>query len=681
MSSNPKPIQLYKVNDIVIVNAGVCDPDFGNDIEGWKGEIIEVEYENNEQLLTIAWDKDTLQNMDSSFTSYCEQNNLDNEIMILDASDVSLAVSKKADTDATTPLGPQFQALTHDSIKKLADSHAVYQRGVQYLESEAIHKFSATSNRINAKVYGRYGDYAVEIVDAKNKLKMSCTCQYDGDVCKHIVAVLLHFVEMDKTVIIETSFPDVIRQALTAMPQQELVKLIIEMATEREDFRRDLMTRFTISPQLIVEQPRSSKQVKALKQQINKFVNEIEKRAEYGDYGDGYDDYDHGYYDEYDPEESSYPECTLTFETAKTLHPLDQMEVFWYLITEINSIDAEEPLCTSEAADAIIAYTQAVRMILHTPNERAAIQKILLDILVWEIGYAECVEDAIHKSINMLCDTVDDTRRLIDLLLKTNEKKFADWIAAYYLQIGDDDAYLAIRQANMITESQYLDFADYWIQHNKPENAREVMEKYVTHICEQLDQQSNSGRWYSKTGGILDRLENDYKQSGDNTNLCRILHIKSRCRGLNIELYKQIRKLSQSLGTWSELKPLLISYTIKNREMMARIYLVENEWDAALQLTNEKPMYSSDDEILSLVAYGVKEHRPKEALKILQKLVQNHIDQQNRTEYAIAAKYAAGIKNIYNTILKDDTGWQAYITKIRQRYPRHRALQDEFRNL
>ena len=665
MSRNSQPVHRYQVSDIVIVNAGVNDPDYGNDIEGWQGKIIEIEDDDGEQLLTIAWDKDTLQNMDSSFISYCEQDDIDNEIMTLGASDVSLVISEGTTTD-TTSLGTQFQALTLDSIKELADSQAVYQRGVQYLNSEAIHKFSATSHRINAKVHGRYGDYTVEIVDAITKLKMSCSCQYDGDVCKHLVAVLLHFLEIDKTVIIETSFPDVIRQALTAMPQQDLVNLIIEMANEREEFRSDLMTRITISPQLIIEQPRSSEQVKALKQQINEFVNEIEKRAEYGDYGDGYDDYDHRYYDKYDSEESSYPECTLTFETAKTLHPLDQMEVFWYLITEINSIDAEEPLCTSEAADAIIAYTQAVRMILHTPNERAAIQKILLDIFEWEIGYADCVEDAIHKSINILCDTVDDTRRLIDLLLKTDEKKFADWIAAYYLQIGDDDAYLAIRQANIITESQHLDLADYWLQHDKPDNAREVMEKYVLLICEQLDAQSNSGRWYSNLGGIIDRLENDYKKLGDNINLCRILHIKSRCRGLNIELYKQIKNLSQSLGTWLELKPLLISYTVNNREMMARICLVENEWDTALQLANEKPMMYSSDNILSLVAYGVKEHRPKEALKILQKLVQNYIDQQNRTAYATAAEYADGIKNIYSTILKDDTGWQAYILKSPQ---------------
>ncbi|MEI6521161.1 MAG: hypothetical protein WCO98_14160 [bacterium] len=680
MSRNSQPVHRYQVNNIVIVNAGVNDPDYGNDIEGWQGKIIEIEDDDGEQLLTIAWDKDTLQNMDSSFISYCEQDSLNNEIMILDASEVTLVVSKKATTDETTSLGPQFQSLTRDSIKELADSLAVYQRGVQYLKSGAIHKFSATSHRIKAKVYGQYGDYTVEIVDAKNRLKMSCACQYDGDVCKHLIAVLLHFVDMDKTAIVDSSFPDAIRKTLTAMPQQELVNLIIEMANDREEFRRELMARIEISPQLIINQPRSSEQVKALKQQINEFVNAIEKRAEYGDYGDGYDDYDHGYYDEYDPEESSYPECTLTFETAKTLHPLDQMEVFWYLITSINSIDAEEPLCTSEAADAIIAYTQAVRMILHAPNERAAIQKILLDILNWEIGYTDCIESAIHKSINMLCDTVDDTRRLIDLLLKTDEKRFADWIAAYYLQIGDENSYLAIRQANMTKESQYLDLADYWLQHDKPDNAREVMEKYVVFICEQLDQQSNSGRYYSNSGGILDRLENDYKKLGDNTNLCRILHIKSRCRGLNIESYKQIRNLSQSLGTWAELKPLVISYTINNREMMARIYLVENEWDAALQLANEKTLYSSDN-ILSLVAYGVKEHRPKEALKILQKLVQNYIDQQNRTAYTTAAEYAEGIKNIYSTILKDNAGWQAYITKIRQRYPRHRALQDEFRNL
>jgi hypothetical protein len=33
------------------------------------------------------------------------------------------------------------------------------------------------------------------------------------------------------------------------------------------------------------------------------------------------------------------------------------------------------------------------------------------------------------------------------------------------------------------------------------------------------------------------------------------------------------------------------------------------------------------------------------------------------------------------SVLNDSTAWQRYITDIRQRYPRHRALQEEFRGL
>jgi uncharacterized Zn finger protein len=150
-----------------------------------------------------------------------------------------------------------------------------------------------------------------------------------------------------------------------------------------------------------------------------------------------------------------------------------------------------------------------------------------------------------------------------------------------------------------------------------------------------------------------------------------------------VERYQQIKALSQSLGTWAELQPVLLNAARYNRETLARIYLLEEDWDAALQLAQKKSPYSFGyaDSVRPLVARGVKAHRPEEALAILRPLVQSYIDQQNRTAYATAASFAADIKDIYRNVLHDDATWQAYITGIRQRYPRHRALQEEFRGL
>lgn len=157
-------------------------------------------------MVTIAWDDATRQRMEPWGIEYCEQEGIDCDVMTLDASEVSLVTPGDSTREAVT-LGPHLQALTREAVQGLADSSAVFQRGVQYLHSGAIHQFNVTSRRINAKVSGHYGDYSIEIVDTPDELEMTCSCPYEGVVCKHLVAVLLRFVEMEKTDIVDASLP------------------------------------------------------------------------------------------------------------------------------------------------------------------------------------------------------------------------------------------------------------------------------------------------------------------------------------------------------------------------------------------------------------------------------------------------------------------------------------------
>ncbi|MHB0934754.1 MAG: SWIM zinc finger family protein [Armatimonadota bacterium] len=675
MPAEPTPVHRYIVHDVVRVNPDVRDPDIDIEIAGWQGSVIEISADEDGQMVTIAWDAATRQRMESWIIDYCEEEGIDCDVMTLSASEVSL-VTPGDTAPNESPLGPHLKALTREAVQQLADSPAVFQRGVQYLHSDAIHQFSVTSWQIKAKVNGNYGDYTVEVTDTPDELEMICTCPYEGWVCKHLVAVLLRFVEMDKAAVVDVSLPEIARQTLASMSQQELLQLIFDLANERDEFRRALMARLTIAPQLIAQQPRSSAQVRALKQQIAQFFDELAHRAEYG--------YD-GYYDEeYDPG-ATYPELATTFEIARTLHPLDQQEVFWYALTCANEIEEEMPMGTPQIAEALVAYVDATRAVVHTSEERHAIWTALLDVLDWAVGDAEGIEEAVHQAIGQLCETPEDTRQLITLLQATDEAGFADWIAAYYRQLGDDDAYLATRQAHLVTESQHLELANYWEQHGNADEAREVLEQYVLRLIAQMDQQTQPyyGVTYVQPGGVLDRLETAYRDAGDEKNLCRILFVQSRARALTVERYQQIKALSQSLGTWAEMQPVLLDAARYNRETLAQIYLLEEDWDTALQLAQEKSPYGFGyaDSVRPLVARGVKAHRPEEALGILRPLVQSYIDQQNRSAYATAAGFAADIKDIYRNILHDDATWQAYITGIRQHYPRHRALQEEFRGL
>ena len=83
----------YPLGHFVKVKKGVNDPDYGIDIEGWKGKIYEIENENSEDpLLSIEWDAETVRKIPIPIIKACEKDDLDYEKMSLFASEVESAI-------------------------------------------------------------------------------------------------------------------------------------------------------------------------------------------------------------------------------------------------------------------------------------------------------------------------------------------------------------------------------------------------------------------------------------------------------------------------------------------------------------------------------------------------------------------------------------------------------------
>lgn len=79
----------FKVGDSVVVKPGTVDPDFGTDIGGWQGRIVEGP--GDEGIVLIRWDSITLQNMPDSMIEQCEEQGLGWTEMILAAREVESA--------------------------------------------------------------------------------------------------------------------------------------------------------------------------------------------------------------------------------------------------------------------------------------------------------------------------------------------------------------------------------------------------------------------------------------------------------------------------------------------------------------------------------------------------------------------------------------------------------------
>lgn len=83
----------YKIGQSVVAKPGAIDIDYGYDLSGWQGRVIENHHIDDQKkpLVTIAWDSITLKQMPDEMISRCEENGLDWSRMGLYASEVAPA--------------------------------------------------------------------------------------------------------------------------------------------------------------------------------------------------------------------------------------------------------------------------------------------------------------------------------------------------------------------------------------------------------------------------------------------------------------------------------------------------------------------------------------------------------------------------------------------------------------
>ena len=89
-----------------------------------------------------------------------------------------------------------LMGLTREYVRRFADS-VIFERGEEYFESGNVTslEYDKDDDIITADVSGNYGNYSVEIYEEDSEIVADCDCPYDGYPCKHIIAVMLEFVE------------------------------------------------------------------------------------------------------------------------------------------------------------------------------------------------------------------------------------------------------------------------------------------------------------------------------------------------------------------------------------------------------------------------------------------------------------------------------------------------------
>lgn len=136
-----------------------------------------------------------------------------------------------------------FNKLTEQYIKERARAK-VFERGIWYFKNDQVKKIRLEDNIIYAQVMGNYGLYQVEIEDSDKDFSFQCSCPYEGDFCKHIVAVILAFLGKKDELLKQSSqnkeMDQDLKDKLLSLEKNDLTDLLILSLKTHKDWKNDL---------------------------------------------------------------------------------------------------------------------------------------------------------------------------------------------------------------------------------------------------------------------------------------------------------------------------------------------------------------------------------------------------------------------------------------------------------
>ncbi|MBI5565365.1 MAG: hypothetical protein HY870_10730 [Chloroflexi bacterium] len=103
-----RPTLRLTPGDSVRVKPAVIDPDFGYDLGGWQGRVVQVDARVRPPTVEIEWDSLTLAAMPAEQIAHCEAEGLDWRRMVLGLAEVEPAIARDS-AEAVLKIGQQIQ--------------------------------------------------------------------------------------------------------------------------------------------------------------------------------------------------------------------------------------------------------------------------------------------------------------------------------------------------------------------------------------------------------------------------------------------------------------------------------------------------------------------------------------------------------------------------------------------
>lgn len=611
--------------------------------------------------------------------------------------------------------------LTEEMIRQRTSEQS-FRKGWDYYRAHSIFDeyFQTTPNGIvlYAQCRGSYApSYYLRAVLTRDGISSAtCTCPYDyGGDCKHIVALLLKFLQEPETFPERTS----LNELVAGLEKDELEKLLIQLLRTHPDLYNQVelsvallkLASTTIGPEHPGEAgssaDRSADYEKLLRKQVKRILAE---RASYGDEYEDERDYGYGY-------SYSYEEYAAGDEYAETDEDEDG-----YDYDEEGDYWAREPAYLDQLES--IVQVALKHLADGSPRTALTILRILLEESIeaypGEGSFDGGLEDFIEGLGMPLAEAIlgaeldeqerDELRQSMETLLYDlpdevyesslevimaalecgMEGSVEGWISGEELiqarlnvleRQGRIDEYL--ERVKVVNTVQYVHKL---LELDRLDDAMAVSQEQMSDVfyhrlAEKLHQ---AGRTDEAIDMALRGLEKQGSAALDlytwlapvadaqgKTEIALKAYIGLFNRLPSLPVYRAIKRLSGE--EWESMRPAMIARIETggySHDLLLGIYMEEGSFDEAIALA-ESRIY--DTHLLAKVVKAVLPHRPDWAIRQSIEQAEAIIAQTNSTRYLDAARWLEYAKEAYLQAGRMDE-WEGLIAQVREVYYRRKAL-------
>lgn len=591
-------------------------------------------------------------------------------------------------------------SLTRSDVRNWTAERFV-ERGQRYFDQGRIQHPRRRANRLIADCQGSQPTpYRVEVTLGDSGIQSAtCSCPMgDGGRCKHVVALLLTWIEAPK--------PFTEEEALSAQLRTKTRDQLIRLIERMIDRHPDLETMVSLAAG-----GTSDFDAKVFRQRVQQVFSST----------GGYEYYDYGYggYDvarDLEPfvqRGDDYAEAGNHFEAAQAYRITAEVILNHYeeFADEGGDLGAVANTCAEQLGDLLPDADD--------PDLRTAILHGLFDIYRWDIdaggfgigdpAYSAILEHATAEERYRVADWVRETlpgdvtseKKAFDLMSGTFIRwDVSSWkreaLGRFLLDLEadrlDDDTYLQICQ-----DTGQLDaLVDRLLDLDRLDDAldalRDASDTDVYHLAD----------WFVEYGAETDirnlvheRIEaaqdpnvrliewlRDYAATHDNPEAALNLSRQLFWARPSVDRYERLRTAAQALDRWDEVRANILDRLDEGGQydLLTRLYLSDGNVDRALQTvhqTETSGWYGIYPSLKVEVARAAEDEYPERAADLYLDRAGSLIDERGRKNYAQAAEHLQRIKRIYHDVLNDASQWADLIEMIRTDYSNLPALQDE----